>query len=62
MIQSDIINVQARTIEALDKFGKPVNASVFGAYGLQLPSSDVQGQWNRFHLEMNSERTGQTKI
>ena len=58
MIKSNVINVQARTIVALNRFNEPVNASVFGAYGIQVPSSDVEGLRSRIHIEMTSDRTG----
>ena len=58
MIRSSTINVQVRTVVALDGLGQPVNASVFAAYSVQVPSSGAEGQWNRIHVEMNSDRTG----
>ena len=58
MIKSNIVNVQARTSTAWDTAGKPVSASVFSAFAIQVPSGDSQTMSDRVFVAMNEFRDG----
>ena len=43
---------------AWDSSGKPVNASVFAAFGVQIPNGPEQNMSDRVFVEMNDQRNG----
>ena len=57
MIRSDKLSFQSRTESAWDANGVPVNASVFSAFGIQVPIAVNQNMSDRVFVEMNSQRS-----
>ena len=57
MIKSPDLYLQGRTMQATDANNKPVAASVFGAYAIQVPQSINHAMSDCIFLRMVSEES-----
>ena len=55
LIKSSALSVQVRTVQAKDNKGGLVNASVFGAFAVQIPQKLNQNMTDKVFLRMVSD-------